>query len=113
MAKKTRRGQKQCPKCQAWVKGTRAKSCPKCSYSFTNGQQKAIVVKAAPVASAAATEAPTKTAPSVTIEQIRAVTETVKAVGGLSRLNQTLNLVREVGGAKKFKELVEAMGITE
>ena len=24
-----RRGQKQCPKCNAWVKGTRAKACPK------------------------------------------------------------------------------------
>jgi hypothetical protein len=109
MAKKTRRGQKQCPNCKAWVKGTRAKSCPKCAYNFTNGRPTAPTVEAAP----AAAESPTKAAPSVTLEQIRAVSETVKAVGGLTRLNQTLNLVREVGGAKRFKELVEAMGITE
>ena len=105
MAKRTRRGQKQCPSCKAWIKGTRAKNCAQCGYSFTNGGA------AAPVAVAA--EASTKAAPSVTFDQIRAVTETIKAVGGLKRLNQTLDLVREVGGAKKFKELVEAMGITE
>jgi hypothetical protein len=108
MAKKSRRGQKQCPSCKTWIKGTRAKSC-KCGHNFTNGQKKA-AVKAAPVA---AVETPAKPANTVTIEQIKAVSETVKAVGGLGRLNQTLNLVREVGGAKKFKELVEAMGITE
>lgn len=109
MAKKTRRGQKQCPKCEAWVKGTRAKSC-ECGYSFTNGKKKAVVAKAAPIVAA---EAPTKPANTVTFEQIKAVSETVKAIGGLGRLNQTLGLVREIGGAKKFKELVEAMGITE
>jgi uncharacterized Zn finger protein (UPF0148 family) len=108
MAKKTRRGQKQCPRCNTWVKGTRAKACPKCGHSFTNGQ--ATAPQSAPVAAA---EAPAKAVPSVTLDQIRAVSETVKAVGGLSRLNQTLDLVREVGGAKKFKDLVEAMGITE
>jgi hypothetical protein len=110
MAKKTRRGQKQCPKCETWIKGTRVKSC-KCGHSFINGQKKAVVAKAAPVVAAA--EAPTKPANTVTLDQIKAVSETVKAIGGLSRLNQTLGLVREVGGVKKFKDLVEAMGITE
>ena len=43
MAKKTRRGQKQCPNCKAWVKGTRAKSCPKCGHDFTNGRATAPV----------------------------------------------------------------------
>jgi hypothetical protein len=109
MAKKTRRGQKQCPKCEAWIKGTRVKVC-KCGHTF-NGQKKTAVAKAAPIVVAA--EASTKAVPSVTLEQIKAVSETVKAIGGLGRLNQTLGLVREVGGAKKFKELVEAMGITE
>jgi ribosomal protein L37AE/L43A len=104
MAKRTRRGQKQCPSCKAWIKGTRAKACPKCGHDFTNGQ-----AAAAPVAA----EAPAKAANTVTVDQIRAVTETVKAVGGLGRLNQALALIRDVGGAKKFKELVEAMGISE
>jgi hypothetical protein len=39
MAKKSRRGQKQCPKCQVWIKGTRAKTCAKCGYEF-NGKKK-------------------------------------------------------------------------
>ena len=48
MAKKTRRGQKQCPNCKAWIKGTRAKSCPKCGHDFTNGRATAPTVEAAP-----------------------------------------------------------------
>ena len=40
MAKRTRKGQKQCPKCDAWVKGTRAKKCPKCGYGFTAAKAK-------------------------------------------------------------------------
>ena len=69
MAKKTRRGQKQCPKCNAWVKGTRAKACPKCNYQF-NGKP------AAPAPEPVVAE---KKADTVTFEQLRAVTQTVKA----------------------------------
>ena len=100
MARKTRQGQKQCPKCNGWVRGTRTKACPKCDHQF-NGKQ---VVAPAPVV--AATE---KKADTVTFEQVRAVTQTVKVVGGFDRLNELLGLVREVGGLKKFKDLLEAM----
>ena len=41
MAKKTRRGQKQCPACNKWIKGTRAKECLNCGHQF-NGKQKAV-----------------------------------------------------------------------
>ena len=105
MAKKTRRGQKQCPKCKAWVKGTRANACPKCDYQF-NGKH---VV--APVAKPVAEEK--KAADAVTFEQLRAVTQTVKAVGGFARLNELLGLVKEVGGLRKMKELLDAMSVTE
>ena len=43
MAKKTRRGQKQCPKCNAWVKGTRAKTCSDCGHKFGTKPQQRIV----------------------------------------------------------------------
>ncbi len=99
MAKKPRRGQKQCPKCNAWVRGTRAKTCPNCDHRF-NGKQ---VV--APVPEPAA---PEKKA-TVTFEQVKAVAQTVKVVGGFDRLNELLGLVKEVGGLKKFKDLLEAM----
>ena len=100
MAKKTRRGQKQCPKCNAWVRGTRAKACPKCDHQF-NGKQ---VVAPAPVVAAAE-----KKADTVTFEQVKAVAQTVKVVGGFDRLNELLGLVKEVGGLKKFKDLLDAM----
>jgi hypothetical protein len=64
----------------------------------------ALEAPAAPVAKAANT---------VTVEQVRAVTQTVKLVGGANRLNELLGLVREVGGVKKFKDLLDAMTVTE
>jgi uncharacterized Zn finger protein (UPF0148 family) len=99
MAKKTRRGQKQCPKCNAWVRGPRAKACPKCNHQF-NGKQ-----EAAPAPEPAAAE---KKA-TVTFEQVKAVAQTVKVIGGFDRLNELLGLVKEVGGLRKMKELLEAM----
>ena len=110
MAKKTRRGQKQCPKCKAWVKGTRAKSCPKFSYNFTNGRPTASAVEAAPVATA---EAPTKAANAITLEQIKAVGQMVRTIGGFRRLHKMLGVIKEVGGLRKFKDLLEAMEVTE
>ncbi len=98
MAKKTRRGQKQCPKCNTWVRGTRAKACPKCDHQF-NGKQEA----------APASEPAAEKKAMVTFEQVKAVAQTVKVVGGFDRLNELLGLVREVGGLKKFKDLLEAM----
>jgi uncharacterized Zn finger protein (UPF0148 family) len=100
MAKKTRRGQKQCPECKTWIKGTRAKSCPKCSYEF-NGKKKA--------ASAPEPAVVEKRADTVTFGQLKAVTQTAKAIGGYNRLNELLVLVKEVGGLKKFKDLLEAL----
>jgi len=104
MAKKMRRGQKQCPKCNAWVKGTRTKACPKCDYQFNGKPEVAAVVEPA-VAE--------KKADTVTFEQVRAVTQTVKVIGGFNRLNELLGLIKDVGGLKKFKDLLEAMSVPE
>ena len=106
MAKRTRRGQKQCPKCKAWVKGTRAKSCPKCGHNFTNGRPTA----AGPIA---AVETPTKPSNAITLEQIKMVGQMVKTIGGFRRLHEMLSVIKEVGGLKKFKDLLEAMEVTE
>ena len=105
MAKKTRRGQKQCLKCKAWVKGTRAKSCPKCNYSFTDGQPAA--------GPAVVAETPTKAGNMITLEQIKMVGQMVKMIGGFRRLHEMLGVIKEVGGLKKFKDLLEAMEVTE
>ncbi|MGA2618086.1 MAG: hypothetical protein ABSF26_10785 [Thermoguttaceae bacterium] len=103
MAKRTRRGQKQCPKCQAWIKGTRTKTCSQCGHQF-NGNQ-----KQAPAPEPAAAPAEKKAGDTVTISQVKAVVQTAKAVGGFDRLSDLLGLIREIGGMKKFKDLLEAM----
>ena len=103
MAKRSRRGQKRCPNCKFWIKGTRAKACPKCSYDFVKKQ----APKPAPA------EKPVKAGDVITIEQVKAVAKTVKAVGGFARLNELLGLIREVGGMKKFKDLLEALAAIE
>jgi ribosomal protein L40E len=110
MAEKTRRGQKQCPKCNAWVKGTRAKACPKCDYQF-HAKQRQVHVPQAVLAVVA--EKPTKAADTVTIDQVSAVAQTVKVIGGFNRLNELLGLVKEVGGLRKMKALLEAMSVAE
>jgi arginine repressor len=54
-----------------------------------------------------------KAGDTVTFEQIRAVTQTVKTVGGFARLNELLGLIKEVGGLRKMKDLLEAMSVPE
>jgi hypothetical protein len=49
----------------------------------------------------------------VSVEQVKAVAETVKAIGGFHRLNELLGLIRELGGVKKFKDLLEAMSASQ
>ena len=39
--------------------------------------------------------------------------QAVKAIGGFARLNELLGLIKEVGGLRKMKELLEAMAIPE
>ena len=104
MAKRTRRGQKECPKCKAWVKGTRAKACTKCKYEF-NGKPAAAAPAPAPVVVE-------KKADTVTFEQVRAVTQTINAIGGVARLNGLLDLIKEVGGLRKMKDLLAAMSVS-
>ena len=85
-------------------KGTRAKTCPKCSHDFTGKQPKT----RAPEATPAPVE---KAANTGTIEQVKAVAQTVKVVGGADRLNELLGLIREVGGLRRFKDLLDAISV--
>ncbi len=105
MAKKTRQGQKQCPKCKTWISGTRTKACPKCDHQFNGKQQ------AAPAPEPVVAEK--KAGDTVTFEQVKAVAQTVKVIGGFARLNELLGLIKEVGGVKKFKDLLDAMSVPE
>jgi hypothetical protein len=68
-------------------------------------------VPAGPVAAAA--EKPTKPTDAITLEQIKAVGQMVKSVGGFRRFREMLDVIREVGGLKRLRDILEAMAITE
>ena len=76
-------------------------------------------VKAKPVAAVPASpmttepETTARAAATVTLEHVKAVALTVKTLGGPVRLYELLGLIKEVGGVKKFKDLLEAISGTE
>ena len=62
---------------------------------------------------AEANEKPTKPGDAITIEQIKAVGQMVKSVGGFGRFREMLDVVRQVGGLKRLRDLLDAMSVTE
>jgi hypothetical protein len=73
------------------------------------------VMKAKPVAAVptipatAEPEKNGKAAATVTLEHVKAVALTLKTLGGPVHLYGLLALIKEVGGLKKFKDLLEAI----
>jgi hypothetical protein len=61
----------------------------------------------------AAVEKPTKPGDAITIEQIKAVGQMVKTVGGFGRFREMLGVIHQVGGLKRLRDILEAMAITE
>jgi hypothetical protein len=61
----------------------------------------------------AATEKKAEPAGTITLEHIKAVAQTIKAIGGFSKLNELVSLIREVGGLRKFKDLVDAINASQ
>ena len=111
ICRKSRLGQKQCPECKAWVKGTRTKKCPKCSHQF-NGKKKAAPAPE-PEPAKVSEAKPTKVGDAITIAQVRAVAELVTLVGGFDRCHELLGVVRDVGGLKRMKDLLEALAAAQ
>lgn len=117
---KSRQGQKQCPSCNAWVKGTRTKACPKCSHQF-NGKKKAAPGPKAPAPKLAPApepanvviEKPIKVADAITIAQVKTVAELVAIVGGFDRCHELLGVIRDVGGLKRMKDVLEALAAAQ
>jgi hypothetical protein len=64
-----------------------------------------------PAVATAAAEKPAKD--TLTLEHVKAVAKTVKAIGGFDRLNELLGVIKEVGGIRRFKDLLEAMAVPE
>ncbi len=105
---KLKPGQKRCPSCGASVAGPRTKTCPKCGHEFNGTRVKAPVAVAAPPAPAAIAT-PTKPNGTITLEEIKKVAATVKALGGFQKMTEVLEVIKEAGGVKKFKDLAEAI----
>jgi len=72
----------------------------------------AAAVTAEPVAPAAV-EKPTNGGGTITLDQVKKVAQTIKTLGGFQRMTEVLAVIKELGGVKKFKDLAEAMTVTE
>jgi len=111
MAKMSRLGQKQCPKCNKWIKGTRSKKCPYCSHEFQPKTKAIKPVVVTPTPATVAVGKPTNGS-GITLEQVKKVAQTVKAMGGFQCMTEVLDVIKASGGVKKFKDLAEAMSVT-
>jgi hypothetical protein len=67
-------------------------------------------VAAGPVGATA--EAPVKTGEGITLDQIKAVANMVKMVGGFDAFRNMLDVIREVGGMKRFRDILDAMAFS-
>jgi arginine repressor len=65
------------------------------------------------IAAPAAVEKPTKAGDTITLDQVKKVAQTIKAIGGFQRVTEVLEVIRELGGVRKFKDLAAAMSATE
>jgi hypothetical protein len=56
---------------------------------------------------------PSRPGETITLDQIKKVAQMVNTIGGFDRLHEMLSIIKEVGGLKKFKDLLDAMSATE
>ena len=75
--------------------------------------KKAAKPAAVEVSVPAAVAKPSTNGGTITLEQIRKVAATVKALGGFQRMAEVLDVIKEAGGVKKFKDLAEAIACPE
>lgn len=70
--------------------------------------------KSEPTAAVAAHEAePVKVNGTLTVQNVKAVAETVKTIGGFGQTKEMLGVIKDVGGLKKFRDLMDAMEIVQ
>jgi predicted ArsR family transcriptional regulator len=58
-------------------------------------------------------EAPAKPSSRITLEQLKAVSQMIKAIGGFDRLREMLAVIKEVGGVTKLKDWLDTMEVDE
>ena len=97
---RTRRGQKQCSKCGAWVKGTQYQDFYRNPVSSSMAEKLAAPAPNPEPAKVVA-EKPTRAGETITIAQVRAVAQTVTLIGGFDRCHELLGVIRDVGGLRR------------
>ncbi len=80
-----------------------------------SGNAKKAVKKQAVVEAAAPSvvDKPARNGDTITLTQVKLVAATIKTIGGYQRVMEVLAVIKEMGGVKKFRDLVEAMSVTE
>ena len=73
----------------------------KAKSSSRPGNNKAVVGK------------PTRAADAITIAQVRDVAHLVTSVGGFDRCHKLLGVIRDVGGLRRMKDLLEALAAAQ
>ena len=48
---------------------------------------------------------------TITLEQVKKVAHTINTIGGFQRVTEVLEVIKELGGVKKFRDLAEAMTV--
>ena len=85
----------------------------KASTGKKAAKKPAAAVVAAPAAPAPVEKPTTNGGGTITLEQVKKVAQTIKMLGGFQRVIEVLDVIKEMGGVKKFKDLAEAMTVTE
>ena len=80
--------------------------------SKTNTAKKLPAATKPAVVVPAAVEKPVTNGGTITLEQVKQVAQTVKAMGGFQRMTEVLDVIKASGGVKKFKDLAEAITAT-
>ena len=76
--------------------------------------KKAAKKSAAPVATTpAVAEKATSANGTITLDMVKKVAHAVRKLGGVQRLHEMLEVIKEAGGTKKFKELAEAITVAD
>ncbi len=78
-----------------------------------NGKKKAAEPAPEVAPARSAVEKPATNGGTITLEQVKKVAHTIKTLGGFQRVIDVLDVIKELGGVKKFKDLAEAMTVPE
>ena len=86
----------------------------KTKLNKTRKTKKKAKKQAAPAEAAPAiVEKPAKAGDTFTLEQVQKVAQAIGRIGGQHRVSELLEVIWELGGVKKFKDLAEAMATAQ